>query len=183
MKLKDKLIAAQLAIWEIQNGIAMHALIISNDTLSLLITRIQTTGVDASGKPFKGYSTAPLPFDYFEERILNKSNFNKAKKDSRDGLISYKDIRSKVEGLNVAFKDFTYSGQLFGQTGVAIILVGSNTYRAIIGGQTPYAVNIYEQLRLTHPPILKLNKAELEYGVIALEKWVNSVLKKHKVIL
>jgi hypothetical protein len=176
MKIEELIANIDNAKREILTGIAGEAFIISNDVLSAVINRIQSRGVSASGDAFRPYSTNEVSVSYFAGRVLRADRFKQLQK---KGTASYKEFREN-QGLQTDYKDFTFSGQMFGQTGVSIRYSNGNAI-ATIQGQTPYAVNTYRSIyREQGYELLKLSKEELQLSESRFYTWMAKILNKYK---
>lgn len=83
------------------------------DGIAYLRSRLQKTGRQPSGEPFSGYSIRPVPIYLYKgkSRLGGDAAFNRLKKAFPGGLASYLDWRV-VNNLQVAYKDFTFTGRL-----------------------------------------------------------------------
>lgn len=136
MGLLDLVARVDLLISNLQATRQEDATIAANDLAVLIRTRIQQQRLDSKGSSFGGYSLAVVPKWYGIAKAQLQaaaSTINKG-----DYFQSYKDFR-EADGLQTESIDFTRTGQMFQQSGVAEVSSSTNTTTITIGGQTAYA--------------------------------------------
>ena len=137
-----------------------ESVLIGQELRTLVRTRVQNQKVNSEGSAFGQYSEALLPQWYFYGKSLNLS----ADKELHTGdwFISYSDFR-EMNNLNTGDINFTFTGDMWRETGVVNIENTGDSCTVEIGGQTPRAQNILEWQEPRYGNILEASEEEKRF--------------------
>jgi len=144
--------------------------------------RVQEKGVKTDGTSFKGYSVNPLPL-YFHEKQATSSQMTRLKQNKKykkDGL-SYLDFRRET-GKQVGFKDLTFSGDMWRQTGIVQETSQSGNIQIVVGGLTEEAKQKHAWMTRQQGDYLNLTDQELNLQKQDLQEEIDSIVKKYLLI-
>ena len=169
--MKIKLIAEELNATREE-----EAIIIGKETVAMIRRRVQNEKVDSTGSPFGQYSQAKMPQWFF----YGKSNSAGADKELRDGdwFVSYADFR-EINGLDSGDIDFTFSGDMWKNTGVTEVESADGSTTVYLGGQTDRAAQIYEWQEPRYGRILEPNEEEIQFVNEAHLERINGIIQKY----
>jgi len=153
-----------------------ESIVIANDTIALVRLRVQTDKQDADGSDFGQYSEAVVP----QWMLYGKSLSDGAEQRVRDGewFQSYKDLR-EANNLETDGIDFTFSGNMWRNTGVNKVKNTSFTTSVSIGGQTEMASNKLSYQEPRHGNIIAISDEEQRLVIEAHEERVNKLINKY----
>ena len=87
--------------------------IMVNESLALVVKRVQKKGLRADGSKFSKYSTTPVPAFFYHNLAKRKGATSKLEKFAKEKkYISYSDFRTLV-GNRTDIKDFTMTGVMW----------------------------------------------------------------------
>lgn len=144
--------------------------------------RVQEKGVKTDGSSFKGYSVNPLPL-YFHEKQATPAQMTRLKQNKKykkDGL-SYLDFRRET-GKQVGYKDLTFSGDMWRQTGIVQETNQSGKLEILVGGLTEEAKQKHEWMTTQQGAYLNLTDQELNLQKQDLQEEIDSIVKKYLLI-
>lgn len=153
-----------------------ESVLIGHELAAQVRTRVQTQKVNAEGQPFGNYSTAKVPQWFFYNKALNGGSLNRIKKGP--WFISYEEFRT-LNGRPVDAVNFSFSGDMWENTGVTEVQSDGDAAIVKIGGQTSRAANIQEWQAPRYGNILEANEEEINRVKIAHENRIINKFKKY----
>lgn len=106
------------------------------DLCADVANRVINQGESADGGKFSSYSTNKVPAFWYAGRSLNASGEGKVKAAAKKGEgISYKEFR-EFNNRPTAFKNFSFSQEMWRGFGVKKVESGGGVYTLVIGGKT-----------------------------------------------
>ena len=112
---------------------------IASELRALVRNRVQNEKTDANGSSFGGYSEKVVPQYYYYGRSLSEGAEDKVKEG--DWFLSYEDFRED-NNLQTEAKDFTFSGDMWRNTGVVDVRNTNASTAVTYGGQTTRAAEL-----------------------------------------
>ena len=137
---------------------------IADEIIKQVRNRVQEQKVDADGTAFGQYSQALLPQWYF----YGKSNNDSAEAELKAGdwLVSYADFR-ELNNLDSGDINFTFSGDMWRNTGVVQVQNGAESTTVTIGGQDARSQDILAWQEPRYGNIIEANEEEIEFATEA----------------
>jgi hypothetical protein len=137
---------------------------IADEVIKQVRNRVQEKKVDADGSAFGQYSQAKLPQWFF----YGKSNNDSAEADLKAGdwFISYSEFR-ELNNLDSGDINFTFSGDMWGNTGVIQVQNGAESTTVTIGGQDARSQDILAWQEPRYGNIIEANEQEIEFATEA----------------
>ena len=157
MSFLDFSIKIKLLVEEINATREEESILIGDELRKQVRTRVQKQKVNADGSPFGQYSQALLPQWFFYDK--SKTDTAEDKIRSGDWFISYADFR-EVNDLYSGDIDFTFTGDMWRNTGVTEVQNDGDSVVVFIGGQTTRASNILGWQEPRYGNILEANEEE-----------------------
>ena len=153
-----------------------EAILIGKETVALIRNRVQNEKVDADGSPFGQYSQAKVPQWFFYGKSLSLG----ADKELHTGewFVSYEEFRY-MNNLNTGDINFTFSGDMWKNTGVTEVESSDGSTTVYLGGQTDRAAQIYEWQEPRYGRILEPNEEEIEFVNEAHLERINGIIQKY----
>lgn len=141
--------------------------------------RVQEKGLKSDNTAFKGYSTVPLPLNWFEKQATpnQMSRIRANKKYKKDGL-SYLDFRRET-GKQVAHKDLTFSGDMWRETGIVQQNQANGKLEIVVGGLTQDAKLKHEWMTNQQGQYLLPTDQELNLQKNDLKEEIDAIVKKY----
>lgn len=177
-ELKNRL---EIVRTQIASGIRDQAFALAVSANSMIVNRITQTGKDEKGKSFGTYSQNDLPLFFFEARVLNKSGFERLKKqkkkeedEKKRNAASYAEFR-KSQGLENTYINLEFSGQMFTGITYSVKEFGEGNALITIAPTTEYAVKVLALVVWRYGKILKNSEEEKNILQTALNKWVEKI--------
>jgi hypothetical protein len=121
----------------LQANRASEAVRIAGDGMALSIRRVQQTGKDSDGQSFPDYSKKQVPKYFFYGRSRSAGAETRVR-NAKLPTLSYADFR-EANNLQTKHKDFTFTGQMFRNTGVSIQSNTGSVTTVSIGGRSDYS--------------------------------------------
>lgn len=148
---------------------------IASELSALVRNRVQNDRTDANGSSFGGYSQAVVPQYYFYGRSLSEGAEDKVK--DGDWFLSYEDFRED-NNLQTEAKDFTFSGDMWRNTGVVDVRNTNSTTSVYYGGQTTRAAELisYHSER-EGLSIIAASEQETQFATEAHEERIANAIK------
>jgi hypothetical protein len=160
MSFLDFSIRIKLLVEEINATREEESILIGDELRKQVRTRVQKQKVNADGSPFGQYSQALLPQWFFYDK--SKTDTAEDKIRSGDWFISYADFR-EANDLYSGDIDFTFTGDMWRNTGVTEVQNNGDSVVVFIGGQTTRAANILEWQEPRYGNILEANEEEEKF--------------------
>lgn len=135
------------------------AIFIAGDVLALLKSRVINTGKDDKLKKIGTYSTAVVPIWMYKDKEKRRKNAVEALLKTYGYFASYRDWRV-VNGLEVQFKNFQFTGHMWHSIGPIVIEKDDTSVTIGITAGTDNAVKKLRHVIAKHPNILNFSKAE-----------------------
>ncbi len=161
---------------ELQANREAESVQIGREAMALVRLRVQNEKEDAQGNSFGGYSQAVVPKQYFYGKSLSAAGDNKVR--SRKGRMSYEDFRAD-NNLETDAKDFTFSGEMWRNTGVNDVQNGQDTTTVLLGGTTERSKTLIAYNSERDGNILELSEEEITFVVDAHRERVLKVINKN----
>lgn len=141
--------------------------------------RVQEKGLKSDRTAFKGYSVNPLPLHWFEKQATptQMSRLKKNPKYKKDGL-SYFDFRQET-GKQVGYKDLTFSGEMWRETGIVQRNNISGKFEIVVGGLTEEAKQKHGWMTNQQGQYLNPTDDELNLQVTDLKEGIDDIVKKY----
>jgi hypothetical protein len=146
-------------------------------TVALIRNRVQNDKLNAEGQPFGQYSRALVPQWFFYGRSLSGGAEDRIK--AGDWFQSYADFKeaNNMDGGDI--NNFTFSGDMWRNTGVTNVKNEGNSTTVTIGGQTTRAQNIQEWQEPRYGNILEANEEEKQLIYDAHTERINKILNTY----
>ena len=151
------------------------SVLIATEAIALVRRRVQNEKVDKDGSAFGQYSQALVPRWY----LYDRSNSQGADDRIRNGpwFQSYADLR-EANGLSSTDIDFTFSGEMFRNTGVTSVSSQGATVTVEVGGQTDSAQDKLDYQQERYGNIIALSKEEEIIVGEAYAERINNLITK-----
>ena len=148
---------------------------IASELRALVRNRVQNDKTDANGTSFGGYSQKVVPQYYYYGRSLSEGAEDKVKEG--EWLLSYEDFRED-NNLQVEAKDFTFSGDMWRNTGVIDVRNTDASTAVTYGGQTTRAAELigYHSER-EGLSIIAASEQETQFVTEAHEERIGNAIK------
>jgi len=118
-----------------------ESIIIANDLAALMRNRVQNDKVDETGASYGQYSQAVVPKYYYYGKSLNQAGEEQV--NNGDYFLSYETFR-EYNGQPTDAKNYTFSGEMWRDTGVVLVENSNTRTDVVIGGQTSRAAELLE---------------------------------------
>lgn len=153
-----------------------ESILIGRETVALIRNRVQNDKTNAEGQPFGQYSRAVVPQWYFYGRSLSGGAEDRIK--AGDWFQSYADFKeaNNMDGGDI---NFTFSGDMWRNTGVTNVKNEGNSTTVTIGGQTTRAQNIQAWQEPRYGNILEANEEEKQKIYDAHTERINKILNTY----
>lgn len=150
---------------------------VAREVMAQVRLRVQTDNVDANGNTFGRYSQAVVPQWMYYGKSLSQGAEAKLKKGK--WMTSYEDFRD-YNNLQTDAKDFTFSGEMWRNTGVVRVENTTNVTTVVLGGTTQRSQELigYHTER-EGVNIIAPNEQEVNFAVEAHRERVFKVLNKY----
>lgn len=170
----------------------------AHDVVAQIENRITTTGKSADGSRFSPYSTKTA---YTSGRTVKSNRIWRAMASSKEARRNlnwitikygskavhlfevpggYKQMR-QLEGLQVAFKDFEYSGQMWRMFGVKREITTANQISITIGGRTARSQDLFDKnSKREGKPLIDMSQGEITTMNKVVDKEILKLMKRHK---
>lgn len=157
MSFLDFSIRIKLLVEEINATREEESVLIGTELRTLVRNRVQNDKTNADGSAFGQYSQAVVPRWYFYGKSLSDG----AEETIRQGdwFQSYTDFR-EANNLNTGDINFTFSGDMWRNTGVTQVQNDGDSVTVLIGGQTTRAADILGWQEPRYGNILEANEEE-----------------------
>ena len=166
----------KLAAEEINATRENESILVGKETTALIRNRVQTEKINADGQPFGQYSRALVPRWYFYGRSISGGAENKIK--TGDWFQSYADFK-EANNQDPNDINFTFTGDMWRNTGVNSVKSTAATTTVTIGGQTTRAQNIQEWQQPRYGNILATNEQERQFIKEAHEERIIKIINKY----
>jgi len=176
MSLKNFSNSIALIVQELNASRAEEAVIIASEAMALVRNRVQNERKDKDGSSFGQYSQALVPQWYFYGRSNSQGAEDKIKKGS--WFQSYADLR-EANGLNSTDIDFTFTGEMFSNTGVTNVSEQGATVTVEVGGQTDTAAEKLSYQEPRYGNILALSDSEKTLIFEAYQERLVNIINKY----
>ena len=177
MTLDEYINKLENALQQIEREGERQVAIAGADIAALVTNRVIQKGENADGGKFTPYSNTPVPaYWYIGKGRRNASDSAVKAKAKKGEKISYKEFR-QLNGLNVAFKNFEFTGAMWRNFRVLRVEQSGFKFSAIIGGAIPMEQNKIDWLSKQEGRIIiEPNEKELQIVTANLTRWLNSLL-------
>lgn len=148
---------------------------IASELRALVRNRVQNDRTDANGNSYGGYSEAVVPQHYYYGRSLSEGAEDKVKEG--EWLLSYEDFR-EANNLQTEAKDFTFSGDMWRNTGVIDVRNTNASTAVTYGGQTTRSAELisYHSER-EGLSIIAASEQEVQFVTDAHEERISNAIK------
>ena len=152
-----------------------ESIIIANDVMAQVRTRVQERKVNADGTAFGQYSQALLPQWFY----YNRSKTDTAEADLKAGpwFVSYADFRD-LNNLPSDDIDFTFTGDLFRTTGIVNVQNDADATTVTLGGQNARSAQILEWQEPRYGNIIEPSEQEQEFAFNAHRKRIENLINR-----
>ncbi len=161
---------------ELQANREAESVQIGREAMALVRLRVQNDKENAQGTSFGGYSQAVVPKQFFYGKSLSAAADRKVR--SRTGRMSYEEFRED-NNLETDAKDFTFSGEMWRDTGVSEVNNTADTTTVIIGGTSERSRLLLGYNTERDGDILELSESEIDFVVDAHRERVLKVINKN----
>lgn len=161
---------------ELQANREAESVQIGREAMALVRLRVQNEKEDAEGNSFGKYSQALVPKQLFYGKSLSAAADNKVRK--RGGRTSYEEFRED-NNLETDAKDYTFSGEMWRDTGVFDVVNTDNVTEVSIGGTTNRSKTLIGYHTERDGNILELSDSEIGFVVDAHRERVLKVINKN----
>ena len=161
---------------ELINNREQDSIVIASDTMALVRLRVQTDKEDADGLEFGQYSEAVVP----QWMLYGKSLSDGAESKIKDGewFQSYSDLR-EANNLETDAIDFTFSGDMWRNTGITNVQNTGFSTTVNLGGQTDRASDIIGYQEERYGNIIAISDEEEQLVVEAHEERISNLINKY----
>jgi hypothetical protein len=166
----------KLAAEEINATRENESVLVGKETTALIRNRVQTEKLNAEGQPFGQYSRALVPQWFFYNRSISAGAETKIK--TGDWFQSYADFK-EANNQDPNDINFTFTGDMWRNTGVNSVKSTEATTTVTIGGQTTRAQNIQEWQEPRYGNILETNENERQFIKEAHEERITKIINKY----
>ncbi len=168
--IKLKLIAEEITARREDDSIQ-----IADEVMKQVRNRVQEKKVDADGSAFGQYSQAKVPQWFF----YGKSNNDTAEADLRAGdwFVSYADFR-ELNNLDSGDINFTFSGDMWRNTGVVQVQNGNESTTVTIGGQDARSQDILAWQEPRYGNIIEASEQEKEFATEAHRERIFGIINR-----
>ena len=168
--IKLKLIAEEITARREDDSIQ-----IADEVIKQVRNRVQEKKVDADGSAFGQYSQALVPQWFF----YGKSNNDSAEADLRAGdwFVSYAEFR-ELNNLDSGDINFTFSGDMWRNTGVVQVQNGNESTTVTIGGQDVRSQNILAWQEPRYGNIIEASEQEIEFAQEAHRERIFGIINR-----
>lgn len=148
------------------------------DLVALVSTRVIQRGETADGGRFSNYSETPTPAFFYFGKSRNQSGEKAVQRASKERRpLSYSEFR-RVNGLEVAFKNFEFTGALWRGFGVVSAESSPEGVTVVIGGtNTDASQKIGWLSEQEGRSIIQPSPAEIELVRGFLVKWASGLIQ------
>ena len=163
-------------VTELISSREQDSIVIANDAIALVRRRVQTEKEDADGFEFGQYSQAVVP----QWMLYNKSLSDGAEQRVKDGdwFQSYEDLR-EANNLETDAIDFTFSGDMWRNTGITTVQNTGFSTTVNLGGQTERASNIIGYQEERYGNIIAISDEEEQLVIEAHEERISNLINKY----
>jgi len=176
MDLTEFIQRLKLVANELQANREAESVQIGREAMALVRLRVQNDKENAQGASFGGYSTTKLPKYFFTGKSMSAAAEAKVKK--RGAKMSYEEFRED-NNLETDAKDFTFSGEMWRDTGVSEVNNTADTTTVIIGGTSERSRLLLGYNTERDGDILELSESEIDFVVDAHRERVLKVINKN----
>lgn len=176
MDLKQFIERLKLVANELQANRESESVQIGREAMALVRLRVQNEKEDAKGSSFGRYSQALVPKQFFYGKSLSAAADNKVRK--RGGRMSYEEFRED-NNLETDAKDYTFSGEMWRDTGVSSVTNTDSTTTVSIGGTSNRSKKLIGYHTERDGDILELSESEIDFIVQANRERVLKVINKN----
>ena len=168
--IKLKLIAEEITARREDDSIQ-----IADEVMKQVRNRVQEKKIDADGSAFGQYSQALVPQWFF----YGKSNTDTAEADLRAGdwFVSYADFR-ELNNLDSGDINFTFSGDMWRNTGVVQVQNGNESTTVTIGGQDARSQDILAWQEPRYGNIIEASEQEIEFATEAHRERIFGIINR-----
>ena len=166
----------KLAAEEINATRENESILIGKETTALIRNRVQNDKLNAEGQPFGQYSRALVPQWFFYNKALSLGADKKLK--TGDWFVSYADFK-EYNNQDPNDINFTFTGDMWRNTGVNSVNNTEASTTVTIGGQTTRAQNIQEWQEPRYGNILEANENEKQFVKEAHEERITKIINKY----
>ena len=148
------------------------------DLVALVSTRVIQRGETADGGRFSNYSEKPTPAFFYFGKSRNQAGERAVQKASKDRRpLSYSEFR-RVNGLEVSFKNFEFTGALWRGFGVKSVESSPEGVAVTIGGMNTDAAQKIQWLSEQEgQSIIQPSPAEIDLVKGFLVKWASGLIQ------
>lgn len=163
-------------ISDLQETRTSESVQIATEAVALVRRRVQNEKENSDGNSFGQYSETPVPKWFFKGKSLSAG----AEKRVQSGkfFISYADFRDE-NNLPSDDIDFTFSGDMWRNTGVTDVQQTETETSVTIGGQTSRARELHGYHAERFGSLLQLNTDEFKMVVDSHKERVFNILAKN----
>jgi hypothetical protein len=176
MSFLDFAVRLKLAAEEINATREYESVLVGKEATALIRNRVQTEKLNAEGQPFGQYSRALVPQWFFYNKSLSLGADKKLK--TGDWFVSYADFK-EYNNQDPNDINFTFTGDMWRNTGVNSVKSTDSTTTVTIGGQTTRAQNIQEWQEPRYGNILETNENERQLIKEAHEERLKKIINKY----
>ena len=174
MSFLDLAARLKLVIEELNSTREQESILIGKETIALVRLRVQNSKKNEFGQPFGQYSIIQMPSWMFFGKSLKPS----AESEVNDlDELSYAEFRD-INGLDSEDIDFTFSGDMWRNTGVKMVQSSGAQTVVIVGGQTTRAQDIIDWQEERYGNIIAINEEEERFVIEAHEERVFGIIEK-----
>ncbi len=161
MSFLDFAVKLKLIVEELNAQREDNTIQIAGEVMKQVRTRVQDKKINADGSVFGQYSQALVPQWFF----YGKSNTDTAEADLRAGpwFVSYAEFR-ELNNLDSGDINFTFSGDLWRNTGVVQVQNDADITTVTIGGQDTRSQDILAWQVPRYGNIIEANEEEVEFA-------------------
>jgi len=175
MSFLDLAARLKLVIEELNSTREQESILIGKETIALVRLRVQNSKENEFGQPFGQYSEALVPQWMYYGKSLSDGAEDKIRQG--DWFQSYADFR-EANNLDSEDIDFTFSGDMWRNTGVKMVQSSGAQTVVIVGGQTTRAQDIIDWQEERYGNIIAINEEEERFVIEAHEERVFGIIEK-----
>lgn len=149
---------------------------IANEGIALVRRRVQNDKENADGSYFGSYSETKVPKWFFKGKSLSGGAETKVQNGAY--FISYAEFRD-ANNLESQEIDFTFSGDMWRNTGVTEVVENESETEVMLGGQTSRAKELHGYHAEKFGSLIVMNEDEIKMIVDSHNERIFNVIRKN----
>ena len=174
--IEDFILKLRRVVEELNVNRESESVQVGSELMAQVRLRVQNDKEDSQGNSFGAYSTTLVPKFFFYNKSMSGAAEKKVR--SRPSLMSYEDLRAD-NNLETDSKDFTFSGEMWRNTGVTEVKNTTQSTSVSIGGTSSRSERLIGLNSERDGNIIEPNEQEIQNAVEAHTERVLKVINKY----